>query len=101
MDAIFKHLNKDIIGLILSYDMTIKERNGIYMNQIPKTDYRYILLKNIPKKQYLGHLITLVYFKIERTVLFTICLEFSTTGGIFFSLIKSNSNSVTRTKLEL
>ena len=99
MDVIFKTLNKDTIGLILSYDMTIKFRNGIYMNQIPKKDYRYQILMNIPKKQNLGHLVTLVNFKKNGIVIFTICIEYSITRDIYFTLIKSNANSVTRIKL--
>lgn len=37
----------EIIHHILSYNNTIKYRNGTYMNQICKNDYRYDLLKKI------------------------------------------------------
>ena len=37
----------DIVHYILSYNDTIKYRNGKYMNQICKTDKRYEILKRI------------------------------------------------------
>ena len=37
----------DIIHRILEYDGRIKYRNGKYMNQICKDDYRYHLLRKI------------------------------------------------------
>lgn len=45
---IFNYLPQDIIQYILSYNDTIKYRNGKYMNQISKDDDRYKLLLNIP-----------------------------------------------------
>ena len=39
------------MDIILDYSGIIKFRNGKYMNQILKTDNRYILLSNIPKIQ--------------------------------------------------
>ena len=41
---------KDILHLILDFSGAIKWRHGKYMNQIPKSDERYQLLKTIPPK---------------------------------------------------
>ena len=38
---LFSSLPMDIIHNILSYNESLKLRNGIYMDQIPKMDYRY------------------------------------------------------------
>ena len=40
----------DIVHHILSYNETMKLRNGKYMGQISKTDQRYLLLHQIPRK---------------------------------------------------
>ena len=45
---LFRILPHDIIHHILSYNDTIKYRNGKYMNQICKNDKRYKLLLKIP-----------------------------------------------------
>jgi len=42
-------LPPEIIHRILEYDGRIKYRNGKYMDQIPRDDYRYALLETIPK----------------------------------------------------
>ena len=42
------HLPPEIIRHILSYDGRIQERNGKYMNQLRKTDPRYVVLSTIP-----------------------------------------------------
>ena len=39
----------DVLYHILSYTGIIKERNGKYMGQIPKTDKRYKLLRKIQR----------------------------------------------------
>ena len=47
MCTIFEQLPKELLHLILSYDGTIKYRNGMYMNQWSKTDPRYQLLRTL------------------------------------------------------
>ena len=46
---LFSSLPTDIIHSILSYNETLKLRNGKYMGQISQTDERYNLLQKIPK----------------------------------------------------
>jgi hypothetical protein len=45
---LFSSLPTDIIHHILSYNETLKLRNGKYIGQIPLDDTRYVLLKTIP-----------------------------------------------------
>ena len=46
---LFSYLPTDIIHYILSYNETLKHRNGKYMGQISKSDKRYELLLKIPR----------------------------------------------------
>jgi hypothetical protein len=46
----FTSLPLDIVHYILSYDGLFKLRNGKYMGQISKSDYRYELLLEIPRE---------------------------------------------------
>jgi hypothetical protein len=52
MQEIWQFLPDSLIDCILSYDNTLKKRNGLYMNQISKTDPRYNILLSIPKPYY-------------------------------------------------
>jgi hypothetical protein len=96
----FKDFNMDIIRLIISYDGTMKERNGIYMNQIPKTDCRYELLRNIPKKKDIGNRMALVYLKKGRIVLFSICVQCLISCVIVTIINQTTEFHVTKIKLQ-
>ena len=53
-DAILRKMNvfpKEIINHLFSFTGIIRERNGVYMNQIDATDSRYIIFKSIPNKK--------------------------------------------------
>ena len=62
---LWKGINKDILHLILKYDGSIIERNGMYMNRIPIHDERYTIIKNIPPKKYYKN-DTFVYFQNKK-----------------------------------
>jgi hypothetical protein len=47
-----KRLPIDIVRQIMEYDGRIKYRNGVFINQIPKTDERYNIFRSIPIKNY-------------------------------------------------
>ena len=45
---VFEKLPMELIDIILNYNGSIKRRNGVYINQIPRNDTRYELLKQLP-----------------------------------------------------
>ena len=45
---VFEKLPMELIDIILNYNGSIKLRNGVYINQIPRNDTRYELLKQLP-----------------------------------------------------
>jgi hypothetical protein len=47
--ALEPRLPQDVVTVLQLFTGEIKERNGKYMNQIPKDDARYKLLKRRPK----------------------------------------------------
>ena len=54
----------DIINIILSYNGTIKLRNGKYMNQIQKKDPRYDLISRISRGFLLVNSISFFAFEV-------------------------------------
>lgn len=51
MNDLWKQLPNDILNQVIKYDNKIKNRNGMYINQISKDDERYKMLLEIPKKK--------------------------------------------------
>lgn len=57
----------DIVRHILQYDGRMKYRNGVFMNQIPKTDVRYDMILAIPRKHFFSIGI-FVYFTNRKSM---------------------------------
>ena len=74
---LFSSLPTDLVHHILSYTGTVKMRNGTYMGQIPKTDERYELLRNISRNvvKHLGYLLYVNKNLLIRIIIY----HFSTT----------------------
>jgi len=51
MNNLLKQLPYDMNMIILEYEGSVKNRNGVFMNQISKNDYRYNILLDIPEKK--------------------------------------------------
>lgn len=71
----FKKIPKELLHIILSYNGTIKYKNGKYINQIYPDDIRYILLLTIPRKIFYNSStqVNLNYYNVKRlTVLWRI-----------------------------
>ena len=82
----------DVIHRILEYDGRIKYRNGKYMNQIPKDDDRYNILKSIQPIEifeYLG-LWIMSSVTIKKMVMFHISPSSYTDGEPIVNSAKSN-----------
>jgi hypothetical protein len=52
ISTIFQGLPQDLLHMILSYDGTIKYRNGVYMNRLSNDDARYGRLLSIKQPEY-------------------------------------------------
>jgi len=51
MNNLLKKLPYYMNMIILEYEGSVKNRNGVFMNQICKNDYRYSILLDIPEKK--------------------------------------------------
>lgn len=49
MNAAFDLLPTDLVRSILGYDGTIKYRHGKYMNQLLRSDFRYDVVRTVPR----------------------------------------------------
>ena len=72
----FSSLPTDIIHHILSYDETLKMRNGKYMGRISKSDKRYELLLKISRKIYKIYTNYGYFVKVNEFLKITIYLFF-------------------------
>jgi len=66
-------LTNDVVNYIKTYTGEFKIRNGIYMKQIPRADYRYSMLKKKPLIKFYKNSITdnnkkgFVWWKVNNT----------------------------------
>ena len=71
---LWKLLPKDILNHILTYNGTINDRNGKYINRIPKHDKRYLLLRTIPTMEFYCE--PLYWFYIDGPLTYWIEINF-------------------------
>ena len=70
MNPLWKEIPCDMLQLILQFDGRLKKRNGVYMNQIPRQDERFPLLRTIPRKEFFGNTLNSKrVFMIDDTIL--------------------------------
>ncbi len=55
MVEIFNKLPNELLQMIMSYDDRFKYRNGKWISQIPKSDSRYNVIKNINRTIVVTH----------------------------------------------
>ena len=89
---LFSSLPIDTVYHILDYTGTFKLRNGKYMGQIPLTDKRYELLRNIPK-MIIKHCWS--SFSIPGEIMYIISVSF-TNKDHYLELIVNEYNSRAR-----
>ena len=101
MYELFKHLPRDAVHLILSYNGTIKFRRGEYVNQLSPWDSRRIMLRKffVPYRlpfttQYVDRVRTEVDFHLTYYSLF--CEERGGTNYVryYFRTIKQKENGI-------
>lgn len=63
MDLIYKNTPLDLVIKILEYNGSIKFRNGKFIDQINKDDYRYKILHNISPIEPINYFNTTIYFR--------------------------------------
>ena len=51
MNDLWKQLPNDLLNQVIKYDNKIKNRNGMYINQISEDDERYKILLGLPRKK--------------------------------------------------
>ena len=64
-----KNLPFDVVKHILEYEGSLKYRHGRYMSQIPKTDFRFPLLRSIPSKNMTSYGTTVVLLSYKDSLI--------------------------------